>query len=258
MKRIHLFEFEDFSWFPNWIRELMTRYIEAFHKILGTSDELVKLLSEPLKQRSHLFDLCSGSGGPMLKVYEQLKSSNSEVRLTLSDLYPNTLAANQINQMGDPNLTYETDPVDATAVSDNKEAIRTMICSLHHMKPDQAKAILKDAQSNQQYFLAYEISDNSFPKWIWWIAIPFSFITVFFVTPLVRPMSFGQLFFTYIIPILPIFIAWDGAVSNARTYTLEDMDLLTQDLQSENYQWKTGAIKGKGGNKLYLMGIPAT
>lgn len=38
MKRIHLFEFEDQAWFPNWIRVLMTRYIMAFHRLIGTAD----------------------------------------------------------------------------------------------------------------------------------------------------------------------------------------------------------------------------
>jgi len=32
MKRIHLFEFEDFSWFPNWLRVRMTRLIVVMHR----------------------------------------------------------------------------------------------------------------------------------------------------------------------------------------------------------------------------------
>ena len=56
--------------------------------------------------------------------------------------------------------------------------------------------------------------------------------------------------------ILPFLIAWDGAVSNARTYTIEDMAELTKDLKKDGYQWETGKIKGKGGKKLYLLGLP--
>ncbi|MCR9252020.1 MAG: hypothetical protein NXI20_16465 [bacterium] len=261
MKRIHLFEFEDQAWFPNWIRELMTRYIETFHKLLGTSDQLIEILKEPLKSHGDLklYDLCSGAGGPMIEVQKKLKIADGyeNTKLTLSDLYPNGDAINIINNNGDESVVYETSSVDATNVKMEGKALRTMICSLHHMKPEIAKGILKNAKDQKQAFCAYEISDNSFPKWIWWIAIPFSFLTVFFVTPMVRPMTFKQLFFTYVIPVLPFFIAWDGAVSNARTYTLEDMDILLEDLSDESYTWEKGSLKGKGGNKLYLLGTPA-
>jgi hypothetical protein len=73
---------------------------------------------------------------------------------------------------------------------------------------------------------------------------------------MVRPMTWQQLVFTYLIPILPMFIAWDGAVSNARTYTLEDMGELIHGLSDETYTWEKGKVKGKGGNKLYLLGRP--
>ena len=132
-----------------------------------------------------------------------------------------------------------------------------MVCSMHHMRPELAKSILKDAKDAQQAIAIYEISDNAFPKWIWWIALPINFISVFFITFMVRPMTWQQAVFTWIIPLLPLFIAWDGAVSNARTYTLEDMDILLEGLDSKNYVWEKGKLKGKGGNKLYLLGYPA-
>ena len=120
-----------------------------------------------------------------------------------------------------------------------------------------AKSILKNARESGQPICIYEISDNSTPKAIWWIAIPFAFLMTFFVTPMVRPMSWQQLVFTYLIPLIPLFIAWDGAVSNARTYSREDIDILLEGLKSKSYSWETGTIKGKGGNKMYLLGLPA-
>ncbi len=64
MKRIHLFELEDFSWFPGWLRSCMTRLIVTMHRALGSSDELAELLARALKESSSasIVDLCSGSG----------------------------------------------------------------------------------------------------------------------------------------------------------------------------------------------------
>jgi hypothetical protein len=76
-----------------------------------------------------------------------------------------------------------------------------------------------------------------------------------FITPVVRPLTWQQLVFTYIIPIIPLCFAWDGAVSNARTYTLNDIDELLKDIEADDYKWEKGKIKGKT-TKLYLLGLP--
>ncbi len=51
-------------------------------------------------------------------------------------------------------------------------------------------------------------------------------------------MTVRQLVFTYIVPIIPLCFAWDGAVSYARTYTLDDLDELLSGLRSEDYRWE--------------------
>ena len=132
-----------------------------------------------------------------------------------------------------------------------------MICSFHHMKPEVAKGILKSASESGEPFVLYEISDNSIPLWTLPLNVILTMVIVLFVTPLVRPMTWQQIVFTYLFPLLPIFIGWDGAISNFRTYTLSDMELLVQELRSDDYQWEMGAIPGKGAKQLYLLGLPA-
>jgi hypothetical protein len=261
MKRIHLFEVEDYPWFPNFIRICMTRYIAALHGLMGTPVTLAEVLDKSLQKnkKDKILDMCSGSGGPMLATQKILQEEYgyADLTLTLSDLYPNTIAAQKINQVEGNQVSYLTTPVDVTKVDTKQDALRTMICSLHHMKPATVEAILKDAQENNQPFCAYEISDNSAPFILWWTAIPFSFIMVFFLTPLVRPMTWQQIVFTYLIPIIPLCIAWDGAVSNARTYTLSDLDeILVKLPATTTYTWERATIAGKGGRKIYLLGHP--
>lgn len=93
MKRIHLFEFEDQAWFPDWIRVLMTRYTMTFHRMLGTADLLLPLVKRGLQytDTNVILDLCSGSGGPMIEVAQKLRKSQEfeDLKLILSDLYPN-------------------------------------------------------------------------------------------------------------------------------------------------------------------------
>jgi hypothetical protein len=259
MKRIHLFEFEDFAWFPGGLRTCLTRLIVVMHRFLGSSADLTQLLQKALAHADTpaIVDLCAGSGGPMLAVYQTLKAQPGaeQLTLTLTDLYPNQELAAALNGQPGTGLHYETRPVDAAQVDPALRGVRTLVGSFHHMRPEVARRILQNAQAQRQPICVYEISDNSFPIMLWWVALPLNFLMALFITPLVRPLTFRQLFFTYVVPLVPFCFAWDGAVSNARTYTLADMEELLAGLKSADYTWETGRITGKA-KKLYLLGLP--
>lgn len=259
MKRIHLFEFEDYSWFPGWLRRCITRLILVMHDLLGTHEKVAELAANVLRESdtSHILDLCSGSGGPMPEVLAILQEKHGlpNVRLTLTDLYPDLETAKVLNAKGGNRINYRTDSVDATQIDGLLSGVRTMIGSFHHFDPQEARAILAAAQESGEAICIFEISDNSTPIWFWWIAFPINTLMCFFITPMVRPMTWQQLLFTYLIPIIPVCFGWDGAVSNARTYTLDDLDELLSEIDSTEYRWEKGMIEGKT-NQIYLLGIP--
>jgi hypothetical protein len=163
--------------------------------------------------------------------------------------------AAKIKQENPGEITYLAESVDAVNIDPNKKGLRTMVGSMHHFRPETVRRILKNAMESKQPILTFEISDNSYPKALWWLAIPFNIISSLFVSAMARPYSFQQFFFTYLCPLIPITFAWDGAVSNARTYTLKDLDILLEGMESEDYTWKKGVIKGKS-KKIYLLGLP--
>ena len=75
MKRRHLFELEDQAWFPAALRVAVTRYIVAFHRLLGTADEIAALAARALEESGarQIHDLGSGQGGPQADVLAALR-----------------------------------------------------------------------------------------------------------------------------------------------------------------------------------------
>ncbi len=234
----------------------------ALHRIFRTDKLIAPLVKRCLDNSSHqsIIDLCSGGSGPMRDVLKIIRAEAGyeNVSLTLSDLYPNTMAATAINQNSTSGVTYKTESVDATNVDLSLGGVRTMICSLHHMPPEVAHMILQDAAAKKQPICVFEISDNSPPIWGWWVGIPMGIVAVLFLSVFIRPVTWRQLFFTYIIPILPLLIAWDGAVSNARTYTKNDLEILLRAVDSKNYKWEIGSFRTPGNPlaMLYIVGLP--
>jgi hypothetical protein len=259
MKRINLFEFTDLPWFPQLFRKYITNLIVVMHRLLKTDKKLAGLLSKLLagSNNSRILDLCSGSGGPMSDTMQILQKDYGikNIKLTLTDIFPDRETADKLNNETGSEITYQTSPVDATEVNGDKSGVTTMIGSFHHFKPTEARQILESVQNSKNPICIFEVSDNSNPVWLWWISVPINFIMTLFITPMIRGITWHQLLFTYLIPIIPLCFAWDGAVSNARTYTLDDLDELLSKLPSEDYRWEKGKIEGKT-KQIYLIGYP--
>ena len=186
----------------------------------------------------------------------------SQVRLTMTDLYPNPEAVARFNRDGESHLSYAPDAVDATDLAHTPAGLKTMVNCFHHMRPQQARAILASAQRSRQPLLIYEMGDNKIPFALWVVALPISlpivFITCLVLTPMVRPLTFRQLFFTYLVPVIPAFYAWDGQASMPRIYTSEDLDELIEALPAGGYRWTKGPALSDSGRALghYLLGLP--
>ncbi len=240
----------------------MTLYIAALHRLADTASAIVPLVQRGLDSGDtrQIVDLCSGAGGPMVEVVRRLKlrPEYAEARLTLTDLYPNQHASEDIDQQRDGWLSYCQKSVDASNIPRELTGMRTMICSLHHMPPVLARSILMDAAHKKQPFLAFELSDNS-PPILDVVGRNTRRLSIDIGLDLSRASIDSlpvNLYLPY--PVVPLFIAWDGAVSNARTYTQQDLQELLSQIDSSGYHWEIGTTTSRAlpGKMSYILGVP--
>ena len=130
--------------------------------------------------------------------------------------------------------------------------MRTQFLSLHHFNPTDAKKILQNAVDSKSAIAIFEAQERSFPSVL---AMFFSPITVLLTTPFIRPFKLGRLIFTYLTPIVPMFVWWDGIVSSLRTYSIKEMNELVNSLENTNtFNWEIGRVKSGLSVVLYLIG----
>ena len=266
MKRIQLFEFEDFDWFPSTFRSTITKLIVVLHKLMGTKEVLGDLLLR-IRERydfSSIVDMGSGSGGimPMVADYLKEQSRDSPTHILLTDLHPNASFVKQFNEKNIEGLSYSPTSLDATNLKDTPEGLKTMVNSFHHMRPDMARKILSSAQENKQPFLIYEIAENKIPTIVWWLTLPIgltlvALMAIVFV-PFVKPLNWKDLLFSWLIPIVPITYAWDGQASLPRMYTFEDVKNHLLPPKDPTYSWEMATAKKKDGKDVgyYVLGLP--
>ena len=257
MGRMHLFEFEDQPWFPRLIRAYMQDHLTFMGNLSGPAYqafvEKLKGAMERLRQ-NELLDLCSGSGGPARTVVRLLREQGLEARARLSDLFPNVTAYQQLAKESGGTLQGVDASVDATNVPAELNGVRLIANGFHHFPPAQAKQVLADAVTKRQGIAVIEMVNRSAFAFV---GVLIGTVMVFLAAPFLKPFRVSRLVFTYLVPLVPLFLLWDGFVSCLRVYSPAELRDLVSQLGATNYEWDIGTTRVGPGVATYLIGIPA-
>jgi hypothetical protein len=259
MRRLHLIEIEDQPWCPGPIRDAATDYLRFAERVGDAYGPIVPLLRSALERAGarRVVDLCSGGGGPWPELHPTLAAAGCEVEVCLTDFYPNLAAFERARAASGGRISYVPHPVDATAAPAELEGFRTLFTGFHHFRPEQARAILRDAVEKRRPIAIFEVTERrALSIALLLLLLP---ITVLLATPFIRPFRASRLFWTYVLPAVPLLVTWDGVVSCLRTYTPEEMRAMTDEIGARDYVWEIGTTpSGKGPTSLtHLVGLPS-
>ncbi len=263
MKRFQAIELEDYPWFPGQWRNFMTDFFHFQMKTFDLYRPASGLLAEVLRRtgQQRIVDLCSGGSGPLALVQKQLREQHGlAVPVRLTDKYPNLPAFAKITEEARAlggEIEYSAESVDATAVSDDLTGLRTMFSCFHHFPPQLALRILGDCVEKGAPIAIFELSNRSFAAYLQ--VLLGGPLSIPFLTPFFRPFSWGRLFWTYVIPVIPFCIVWDGVGSNLRAYAPDEMRALVAQVPGQaRFEWQTGMADGgaPGVKVTYLIGVP--
>ena len=256
MKRYHLFEFEDLPWFPTALRDNITDFLQFMVNHFDFYKGLVPVLQHGVEASgaNTIIDLASGGGGGWPRLLDHLREVQPDVAVVLTDRYPNREAFEALEASHNGAIRPYYTPVSALDVPPDLVGLRTQFLSLHHFCPDEVRQILQNAVDARAPFLAVEIQDRSWASVAKHMLSPLS---VLLTTPFIRPFRWSRLLFTYLVPILPIIIWWDGLVSVLRTHSKDELQALIEDLDgTATFTWEIGVERSGIAPVYYLLGLP--
>ncbi len=256
IKRRHLFEFTDLAWWPKVFRRMPTDFLQTLIHLVRPFNRKLDLIAAAVEASgtNRVLDLCSGSGGPWRDLLADLEArTGKRYEVLLTDKYPDDNIGARMK--GAAGVRYFEESIDAQAVPPELKGTRTIFDALHHFRPDKARMILRDAVSQRQPIVVFEVLRRTIPDLI---PMCLGWIHTLLLTPFIRPFSFMRLLFTYVIPLAPFILPWDGIVSILRCYRADElMEMATSVEGSEGYTWETGEYKKAGLFPVtYLVGIP--
>jgi hypothetical protein len=256
MKRVHLFEFEDFPWFPQSIRACMQDHLRFMGDWSAPAYkgfvEKLRTAMERSGQRA-ILDLCSGSGGPIRTILQLLHAQGFAATACMTDLFPNVAAYRQLERDSNGTIQGYDSSVNATSVPPKLSGFRLLANGFHHFQPQDAIKVLSDAVQQQQGIAVIELVSRS-P--LAFFSVFVGFAAMFVATPFVKPFRVSRLFFTYLLPLAPLCTLWDGLVSCLRVYSPTELQALIAQLGVTTYEWEIGEIRFGPGVATYLIGTP--
>jgi hypothetical protein len=257
LKRIHWFEFHDLAWFPATFRDALTEWLHVLWDRIDAYSAIAPILAEMLHESraTRIVDLCSGASGPLLGIQREFKACGWDFKAVVTDKFPNVRVMRELRSMNRGAFDARLTSVDATAVPRELTGLRTLFNSFHHFRPLEAEQILQDAFDAGQPIGIFEIPNRTIE------GVSFSFVATFLgvllLTPTMRPKRPARWIFTYLLPIIPFTVAWDGWVSHLRAYTPDELLQMTCRF-SESYRWETRGLSIRNGQYTVtcLLGVP--
>lgn len=258
MKRFHALEFEDLSWFPNSWRDYGTdylRFVATRFDIYGHISPIIEKGLDASGQNCWI-DCASGGGSGLINLAEKMKSNRPDLKIILTDYYPNIEAFELTKKTNETVFDYEKNCIDAKQVPQKfKGTFRTMFGSFHHFRPKDAQQILQNAVDQNAPIAIFEPVGRNFPSFF---SMLFVILNVLIMTPFIRPVRWSVLPFIYLIPLIPLYILWDGIASIFRTYSEKEMkELISKLKNAHQFEWEIGKRKKGPIPMQYLIGIPA-
>jgi len=238
MPRLAVPELEDHPAFPVVLRDAMTGFLRVASEVIGVSAVAAPLVEEAMDAvgSEQIVDLCSGGGGPVLSLVRRLRESHGRAAMaTLTDKFPNVAAFDRAERELPDQVRGVRESIDATAVPDTLRGVRTIFNAFHHLPPEVARAVLADAAQKRQPILSFEFVERSAQGLAVLGLIP---TAVYALTPFIRPTQLSTLALTYVVPVLPMTILWDGFASCLRAYSVAELEAMVAPLNSADYHFR--------------------
>ena len=253
-----LIEIHEQPWFPQFLRDEFADSLQMILEVTDTYQPIASLLRKQLEEcrSNRVVDLCSGAGGPwpsLVRDFEMHGATPPEVLLT--DKYPTTTKVQDVQSPTTNRIHFLRDSIDATRIPKYLRGFRTLFSSFHHLNPDEARSLLQDSVNKRQAIGVFEAPARHTLTLLALLLIP---IAAWLFVPYRRPFRWSRLLWTYLIPVIPFVLFFDGLISCLRAYSIGELHEMTSGLASSGYRWEIGE---KAGGLLplritYLIGRP--
>lgn len=240
--RVQGIELLDLPRCPRVIRDGALDYLQFIMRVGKAYAPIVPVLAASLarSRSTSIVDCASGGGGPWPELRAALVAHGASAALAvrLTDAYPNLDAYREIARR-DPCVTGDATPRDIehdVARDDAPERVTyTLFSSFHHFAPPTAERVLRNLTAHGDTVFIAEVTERRWRAVLFMLLAP---LLVWLATPFLRPVRLSRFVLTYLLPVIPFVVCFDGIVSCLRTYSVDELRALVTTLRDVPYEWR--------------------
>ncbi len=259
MTKRRIKELHDYKWFPDVWRRGMTDFLSFFATYFFQYEPIFPLILKIVRSSgvTTFRDFCSGGSGYLLSLLRFFKKKGiDEPKIELTDKYPNIDAFRLISKKSNGTISYNSSSVDVLLPQSKNNEIRLMFSAMHHFSQKELEDILNSAVKDNCPIGLFDYAS--------WDPIRSIFLLIFLVPhiliimPFTRPFSWGKMFWTYIVPAIPLALLVDAIISRWNAYSPRELGIVIKNLEADNYEWTIGTKPNFfwTGKVVYLIGCP--
>jgi hypothetical protein len=241
---LQLSEIHEQPWFPQFLRDQFVDGLQMILEVTNTYQPIADLLRKRLEEcgSERVVDLCSGAGGPWPSLVRDFKMRGGRPpEVLLTDKYPTTAKLLDLESLTASRIHFIGHSIDATKIPGHLRGFRTLFSSLHHLKPEDARRLLQDSVERREGIGIFEATALHFLTFVSVLFVP---IGAWLFLPFRRPFRWSRVLWTYVIPVIPFVLFYDGLISCLRSYSLGELQEMTRGLESGGYRWEVGEQYG--------------
>ena len=248
--RLQLFEFGDLENIPRVYHDFLREFMGFLYRNLHIHKLWLQEINLFIEQNNKIHDPCAGSGDVNYYIEKEI-DENIDFQFILSDIMTDRVPrfAKTINSLKRRRLTYLEYSLDLLKASDSVYP-KIFINAFHHFTPEQVKVILNQQAKKKQDMLILEYCQKTLMSYFSMIMGPFMSMILFPFIIKKKDLISGFIL-TYIIPIIPFMLLWDGFISCFRTYSENDLMQVLNELEIKDLK----IITKKKRSLLYPSGV---
>lgn len=237
---MRLSEFGDLSWVPSLYHIYLRKYLVFFYKLFGYYKLWVPCFTRFLEQTAQktYMECCSGAGDPLPLIVGQTENqTTANKKFLLSDIQPHSQFTEHFNNNEDSPFHYIESSIDITLEQNNHPHPKIFINSFHHLTPEQVDNLLINNLKNGYSLLILEYVRKTPMGYLSMLISPLiiALTLPFVVSPRHLPV---MALFTYLLPLFPLMLLWDGIISCAHEYNGHDLEKIVEKNQLKaNINW---------------------
>lgn len=187
-------------------------------------------------------------GGGLAHIASELHQKSPSLKIFMRDQSVEIERSQFLDQVAQGVLQWQVPGSKVPAKS-----IAISINAFHRLKSGDDLEFLKNLAANHDGILIGEGNNKSMRQVIGMtIIVP---LFVLLTTPFIKPFRLSRLFWTYLIPVMPLMIVWDGIATLFRLHTPEELMSLAERTDRGDFEWRSGKLpNNRGGFIIYLVG----